>query len=73
MENAEGRALLDELIAYSTDPALAYWHRWQANDIVLWDNWRLLHAAQGVPVGEVRHMERIDLVGDYGLGRYEQA
>jgi taurine dioxygenase len=73
MENAEGKALLDELIEYATDPALAYWHRWQPNDIVLWDNWRLLHAAQGVPVGEVRHMKRIDLVGDYGLGRYEQA
>jgi taurine dioxygenase len=73
MENPQGKALLDQLIEYATDPALAYWHRWQPNDIVLWDNWRLLHAAQGVPVGEVRHMERIDLVGDYGLGRYEQA
>jgi taurine dioxygenase len=73
MENDEGKALLDELIEYSTDPVLAYWHRWQASDIVLWDNWRLLHAAQGVPIGEVRYMHRIDLVGDYGLGRYEQA
>jgi taurine dioxygenase len=71
MENAEGRALLDELIEHGTDPALAYWHRWQPSDILLWDNWRLLHAAQGVPVGEVRHMHRIDLVGDYGMGRYE--
>lgn len=73
MEDAAGRALLAEIVAHATDPARAYWHRWQPDDILLWDNWRLLHAAQGVPLGEVRHMSRIDLVGDYGAGRYEQA
>ena len=72
-DDAAGRALLDEVIARCTDPSLAYFHRWQPDDYVLWDNWRMMHCATGVPVGERRHLQRVGIAGDYGLGRMESA
>jgi len=41
--------------------------------MVLWDNWRMLHCACGVPPEEKRIMRRTTIVGDYGLGRREGA
>ena len=71
MENAGGDALLTEVIAHVLKPELMYFHKWQADDMVLWDNWRMLHCATGVPPGETRKMGRTTIVGDYGLGRRE--
>jgi taurine dioxygenase len=39
----EGRALLDELNAHATRPEFVYTHRWQAGDLIMWDNGFLLH------------------------------
>jgi taurine dioxygenase len=66
---SEGDALLREVVEYCTDPELAYWHVWQEGDMVLWDNWRVLHSATGVPPDETRVMERTTITGDYALGR----
>jgi len=66
---AAGDALLREVIAICTDPALAYVHAWQPDDMVLWDNWRTLHSARGVPIDQTRVMERTTIRGDYALGR----
>ena len=71
MENAEGDALLAEVIGHVLDPELMYFHKWQSGDMVLWDNWRMLHCSCGVPPGETRIMRRTTIVGDYGLGRRE--
>ena len=68
-ENAEGDALLGEVIDRMIRPELAYFHRWQPDDMVLWDNWRMLHCAAGVPQGERRKMRRTTIAGDYALGR----
>jgi taurine dioxygenase len=72
MENAEGDALLAEVIAHVIRPELMYFHQWQEGDMVLWDNWRMLHCATGVPPDETRIMRRTTIVGDYGLGRREE-
>jgi taurine dioxygenase len=69
MQNAEGDALLEEIVAHSLNPAFAYYHDWQENDLVLWDNWRTLHCAEGVPEDCVREMQRTTITGDYALGR----
>ena len=69
MANAEGDALLAEVIDRMIRPELAYFHKWQADDMVLWDNWRMLHCACGVPRGEQRKMRRTTIAGDYALGR----
>ena len=66
---AAGDALLREVIDICTDPANAYFHRWQPGDMVLWDNWRTLHSARGVPPEQTRVMERTTIAGDYALGR----
>lgn len=72
MENAQGDALLREVINHCIDPVRAYFHSWSLDDMVLWDNWRLIHCACGVPAGSRRHMHRTTIVGDYGLGRLEE-
>jgi taurine dioxygenase len=71
MENEEGDALLREVIGYVLRPELMYFHKWRPGDMVLWDNWRMLHCATGVPPSETRIMRRTTIVGDYGLGRRE--
>ncbi|MDG2004025.1 MAG: TauD/TfdA family dioxygenase [Novosphingobium sp.] len=71
MENEAGDALLGEIIEHVLKPELMYFHQWQAGDMVLWDNWRMLHCACGVPPEETRIMRRTTIVGDYGLGRRE--
>ena len=71
MENEEGDALLAEAIDCVLRPELMYFHKWQDGDMVLWDNWRMLHCSTGVPPGETRKMGRTTIVGDYGLGRRE--
>jgi taurine dioxygenase len=69
MPNSEGDALLEEVLSYTLNPALAYWHDWQETDLLLWDNWRTLHSAEGVPEYCVREMQRTTIAGDYALGR----
>jgi taurine dioxygenase len=72
MENEEGNSLLSEVIAQILKPELMYFHNWQPGDMVLWDNWRMLHCASGIPPEETRIMRRTTIVGDYGLGRRER-
>lgn len=69
MQNSAGDALLEEVLSYAINPALAYWHDWTENDLVLWDNWRTLHCTEGVPEDCVREMQRTTIAGDYALGR----
>ena len=45
MPEAEGRALLDELLEHTTKPPFVYAHRWRIGDLVMWDNRCLLHRA----------------------------
>ncbi len=71
MENPEGDALLREVIAHILKPELAYYHSWSPGEMVLWDNWRMLHCTTGTPVGMNRHMRRTTIAGDYALGRLE--
>ena len=67
---SEGRALLMELARVITDEALVYDHCWRDGDLVLWDNWRMLHCARGVQPGAIRTGHRTSIAGDYALGRH---
>jgi taurine dioxygenase len=69
METAEGDALLAEVVRHCIRAEHAWFHDWQVNDLVLWDNWRALHAAEGVPLHCTRVMQRTSIDGDYALGR----
>ncbi|MDB5864124.1 MAG: alpha-ketoglutarate-dependent 2,4-dichlorophenoxyacetate dioxygenase [Betaproteobacteria bacterium] len=43
MPDAEGRALIDELLAHTSQRQFVYTHRWRAKDLVMWDNRCTLH------------------------------
>jgi taurine dioxygenase len=45
MPEAEGRALLDRLLAHTTAPRFVHAHQWRHGDLVMWDNRCLLHRA----------------------------
>ncbi len=45
MTEDESRALIDELEAFATRPDRIYSHKWQAGDLVVWDNRCTLHRA----------------------------
>ena len=69
MENAEGDALLEQVFAHCLGSPSAHNHTWRNGDMVAWDNWRILHNAEGTPVERTRLVQRISIKGDYGLGR----
>ena len=72
-EGPEGDALLaevcDEIVEAAKD--LSYFHRWEPTDMVIWDNWRVLHSVSGMAPEYARCMHRTTIQGDYGLGQFE--
>lgn len=42
----EGRALLEELMAFATQPQFVYAHEWQVGDVLIWDNLSTMHRAR---------------------------
>ena len=40
-------------------------------ELVIWDNWRLVHSASGHSREHGRLVHRTTIEGDYGLGRWE--
>jgi alpha-ketoglutarate-dependent 2,4-dichlorophenoxyacetate dioxygenase len=43
MGEDEGKALIDELIAHTTQRQFVYTHRWRVGDLVMWDNRCTMH------------------------------
>ncbi|HZV10755.1 MAG TPA: TauD/TfdA family dioxygenase, partial [Novosphingobium sp.] len=70
MARAESDALLAEVARALVDERFAYFHHWQRNDMVVWDNWRVIHLANGVPLDVPRRARRTTIMGDYKVGRY---
>jgi taurine dioxygenase len=68
MDKAESDALLTLLSNHLWDSP-AYFHKWALDEMVLWDNWRMLHCVTPGPYEEIRIVERTTIAGDYGLGR----
>jgi alpha-ketoglutarate-dependent 2,4-dichlorophenoxyacetate dioxygenase len=50
---AEGRAVLETLIDFATQPRFVYSHRWQRDDFVIWDNRCTVHRAR--PYDDAHH------------------
>jgi len=59
----EGRALIRELNEFSTQPEFVYRHKWQAGDLVMWDNRMVMH--RGLPYDPMyrRVMHRTTVAG----------
>jgi len=64
MEQAEGEALIRELIEFSHQPQFVYRHMWLKGDAILWDNRCTQHCATGFDEDRfTRHMQRTTLEG----------
>jgi taurine dioxygenase len=72
-ETPEGEALFEEACQELNRQADAnsYWHDWTPTDMVIWDNWRMLHAVEGNDPKYERQTQRTTIKGDYGLGYFE--
>jgi taurine dioxygenase len=65
LPEAEGAALLEELMAHATRPEFVYAHRWKQGELVMWDNRCTMHKATGYDAkGERRVMNRTVVKGD---------
>ena len=53
MAEAEGRALIDELLAHCARRQFVYTHRWRVGDLVMWDNRCTMH--RGTGYDDLRH------------------
>ena len=53
----DARPLLDDLIARATQPESRYVHRWQAGELIIWDNRCVLH--RGRPYDADRYRRRM--------------
>ncbi|WP_297489287.1 TauD/TfdA family dioxygenase [Acidocella sp.] len=67
----EGAKLFAELWDAVEATITPYFHQWEPGDMVIWDNWRMLHMATGCDPKYDRIMHRTTIKGDYGLGRWE--
>jgi alpha-ketoglutarate-dependent taurine dioxygenase len=59
-----GRALLDRLLAWVTQPQFTLRHSWTKGDLVIWDNTGMLHRALPFEPTSIRLMHRTTLVGE---------
>jgi taurine dioxygenase len=73
-DDASADALLTEVCDAIVEAAkgLSYFHQWRPTDMVIWDNWRVLHSVSGSAPEYGRCMHRTTIAGDYGLGRFEE-
>lgn len=59
----ESRELLDELLAWSTQPRFCHTHDWAVGDAVLWDNTAVLHRALPYDPASDRMLRRTHIKG----------
>ena len=71
MDLAEADALLQEVWDEVERVLAPYYHQWKPTDMLVWDNWRMLHQACGCDPKHDRVMHRTTIKGDYGLGRWQ--
>ena len=60
----EARLLLRDLTEHATQRDFVYSHKWQVNDLVMWDNRQTMHRGRAFPANEARDVRRTTLKGD---------
>lgn len=72
-EDESGNALFREVCETieRLAPDCSYHHSWSEGEMLIWDNWRMLHCVSGHDPSVERVMYRTTIKGDYGLGRFE--
>ena len=54
----EGRAVIEQLIAFATQPQFVYRHHWTVGDLVMWDNRCTMHRGRPYDDRQRRVMHR---------------
>jgi alpha-ketoglutarate-dependent taurine dioxygenase len=67
LSDEDGRELLDDILAWATQPQFVLRHRWRVGDLVVWDNTGMLHRAIPYEPTSRRLMHRTTLVGDEAI------
>ena len=70
-ETPEGDPLLETVCQEILHKIKPYFHEWQPTDMLIWDNWRMLHPSAATIPMTARIMHRTTIKGDYGLGCFE--
>lgn len=72
-EDPEGDALVEEVCQTinSLTAQCSYQHKWRPEDMVIWDNLRMLHCVSGCNPLDSRLMYRTTIKGDYDHGRWD--
>ena len=61
----EGEAILADLEAHATQPDLIYRHKWQIDDVLMWDNRCTMHCVEPYNAAkEKRSVHRVVVRGD---------
>ncbi len=60
----EAKAFLMDLTEMATQREFTYAHKWQAGDLVMWDNRSTMHRARPFPHTEPRDVRRTTLMGE---------
>jgi taurine dioxygenase len=61
---ADSEALLDELWSYAARPEYVWCQQWQPNDLIIWDNRRVLHRRDGFDQDSRRLMKRCQVLSN---------
>ena len=65
VSETEGRALIDDLMAFAAQERFIYSHPWRPHDMIMWDNRAVLHRATPFEnTTERRHMVRTTVAGE---------
>ncbi len=65
MDDAKAQPLLDELFDQQVKSEFIYRHKWQIDDLVMWDNRSVNHRASGgYDIGDIRRIHRTSTLGD---------
>ena len=64
MPMPEARILLRDLNEHATEPRFVYVHKWQVNDLVIWDNRQTMHRGRRYDQKQPRDMRRTTVAGD---------
>ena len=68
----EARLLLRDLTEHATQREFVYSHRWQVNDLVMWDNRQTMHRGRPFPAHEPRDVRRTTIAGEAATVQQEE-
>jgi alpha-ketoglutarate-dependent 2,4-dichlorophenoxyacetate dioxygenase len=59
LDEAQSAGLIDEIIAFCTQPEYVYSHKWQPGDVLIWDERAALHRGRPWPYDQPRTLSSI--------------